>query len=255
MVILISLTNAYGQNESQKELYRECVNVAGKSLCDFLFIRNGANTTSNLTDMSQFNITKGTNSTSGMTLNTSSESISNPLNSSFLRYNDNDLGFSIPYPSDWTVNTKNSQSYTVISFFSPDNNATVDVRVFPKGVYKSTKDAGDKLFKESEDNTLLAYYRNSSTLLSGKPAFKAIYLTTYNPSLFENAFGYKSYTSKAMMTGTMVPDKKSLYALAYFANGENFDYYRPVVEKMIESFKISGKGPIIQEDNSSSSLP
>jgi len=174
------------------------------------------------------------------------------VSTAYLNYNDKDLGFSIPYPSDWTVDSKNSEHNTVVGFNSPDDNASIDVRVFPKGDYKSTKDAGDKMFKNSDDQTLLAYYRNSTTLLSGKPAFRAIYLTTSNPGLFGYVLGSTSTTSKAMMIGTLVPEKKSLYTLAYFANGENFDNYRPVIEKMIDSFKISGKGPIIQEDNSSS---
>jgi len=49
--------------------------------------------------------------------------------------------------------------------------------------------------------------------------------------------------------------KDSIFAIAYFASGADFDKYRPVVEKMIDSFKISAKGPVIQEDNSSSSEP
>jgi hypothetical protein len=76
-----------------------------------------------------------------------------------------------------------------------------------------------------------------------------------NPTLFENALGYKSSISKAMFIGTMVPEKKSIYALAYFANPPDFDNNHAIFERMIDSFKIHGKGPVIQEDNSSSSVP
>jgi plastocyanin len=387
LVALISLGSAYGQNENPKELYNECVGVANKSLCDFLFKRDGPNSTNNHTDVvrsnyterpltipegaavqgnphfdpntitinkgdkitvtnkdtlphtvtsgmgpndpnsanqfdtsvieaegtaniyttntnlgeypfhctihpymtgklvvtagaapivpttttpSQFNYTNRTNSTSAITLNisnvttptriptinaTTSPSVSNPLNSSYLTYKDNDLGFSIPYPSDWTIDNRNSQFSSVVGFSSPDGTGHVDVRVFPKEDFKSIKEYGDKEFKNSRDITLLGYYRNSTTMLDGKPAFRAVYLTTYNPSLFENAFGYKSSISKGTLIGTMVPEKKSIYAVAYFADPPKFDTYRPVVEKMIDSFKIYGKGPVIQEDNSSSSNP
>ena len=61
------------------------------------------------------------------------------------------------------------------------------------------------------------------TLLIGKPALKAIYLTTYTPNIFEKSFGNKSSTSKAMMVATMVPEKKSIYAGAYFAQSPNFE--------------------------------
>jgi len=88
--------------------------------------------------------------------------------------------------------------------------------VFAQSVYESLTDFGNT-FKKGEDNTLLAYYKNSTTLLDGKPAFKAIYLTKYNASLFENAFGYKSSTSKAMFIATLVPEKKSYFAVACFA--------------------------------------
>jgi hypothetical protein len=53
----------------------------------------------------------------------------------------------------------------------------------------------------------------------------------------------------------MVPEKKSLYAIVYLADPHIFNNYLPEVEKMIDSFQIYGKGPIIQEDNSSSSVP
>jgi len=384
LVALISLGSAYGQNENPEELYNECVGVANKTLCDFLFKRDGANTTNNYTDVvqsnyterpltipegaavqgnphfdpntstinkgdkiivtnkdtlphtvtsgmgpndpnsvkqfdtsiiqaggtaiidtintnlgeypfhctvhpymtgklvvtadavpivpttasSQFNYTNRTNSTSAMTLNisnvttptivptinaTTSPSISAPLKSSYLNYSDKDIGFTISYPSDWTIDKENTGSYSVAGFDSPGNvssgkEANVDVRVFPSGDYKSIKDYGDKTFKESEDQTLLRYYRNSTTLLSGKPALKAIYLTTSNPGLFGT-----STTSKAMMVATLVPEKKSIYAIVYYSNPQDFNNFRPAVEKMIDSFKISGKGPIIQEDNSSSS--
>ena len=53
----------------------------------------------------------------------------------------------------------------------------------------------------------------------------------------------------------MVPEAESIYAIAYLADPPVFDKYLPVAEKMIDSFKISAKGPIIQEDNNSSSVP
>jgi hypothetical protein len=102
---------------------------------------------------------------------------------------------------------------------------------------------------------LLKYYRNSSTTLSDKPAFRAIYLTTYNSSIIEKAYGNKSFTSKEMIVATMVPQRDSIYAIAYFCKPPDFENYLPVIEKMIHSFQIYGKGPIIQEDNSSSSVP
>jgi hypothetical protein len=254
LVAFICLGNAYGQNESPEQLYSECVGVAGNSLCDFLFKKNDTVNPTNLTGISASNYTNLINSTSG-SWNSSSPLNTSALNSTYSIYKDNDLGFSIQYPSDWTIGNPNAQFSSVVGFTAPDGITEVDVRVFPKGDYKSIKEFGDKEFKNSDDQTLLGYYRNSTTMLDGKPAFRAIYLTTYNPSLFENAFGYKSSTSKGTFIGTMVPEKKSIYALAYFASPPNFDNNRAIFEKMVDSFKIHGKGPVIQEDNSSSSVP
>jgi hypothetical protein len=58
-----------------------------------------------------------------------------------------------------------------------------------------------------------------------------------------------------MMVATMAPERDSIYALAYFTKPPDFDSYLPVVEKMIDSFQIYSKGPIIHRDNSSSSSP
>jgi hypothetical protein len=58
-----------------------------------------------------------------------------------------------------------------------------------------------------------------------------------------------------MFIAALVPEKKSYFTVACFAHPAVFDYHRPVFEKMIDSFKTYGKGPVIQEDNSSSSVP
>src|SRR5206468_4769294 len=111
-------------------------------------------------------------------------------------------------------------------------------------------------FKESDNGyKLLKYYRNSSTTLIDKPAFRVIYLTAYNSSIIEKTYGYNSFTSKEMIVAAMVPERDSIYAIAYFTMPPDFDNYLPVVEKMINSFQIYGKGPIMQGDNSSSSSP
>lgn len=168
----------------------------------------------------------------------------------YLNFSDNDVGFRLKYPSDWNIVTNNTQFSTVVGFKSPNNDAGLDVRVFPKNGYKSIKDYGDKTFKGSDDTTkLLQYYRNSTTLLSDRPAIKVIYLTTYNPSSLERAFGYKSSTSKAMMVATLVPEKKSIYALVYFAMSDNFYDFIPQAEQMVKSFEIYYKDSLIQEQN------
>ena len=172
-----------------------------------------------------------------------------------LSYNDKNLGFIIQYPLGWTIDQGDKEFNTVRRFVSAQNDADVDVRIFPRGDYKSIDEYGGTFKESNNEYKLLNYYRNSSTTLSDRPAVRAIYLPTDNASITEKTYGNKSFTSKEMMVATMVPEKESIYAIAYFSNSANFDNYLPVIEKMIDSFKIYSKGPIIQEDNSSSSVP
>jgi hypothetical protein len=176
-------------------------------------------------------------------------------NYSALTYNGKDYGFSIQYPLGWTVGQSDKEFNTVLRFVPAQNDADVDIRIFPRGSYKSIDEYGDTFKEAKNDYKLLNYYRNSSTTLSDRPAVRAIYLTTYNASITEKTYVNKSFTSKEMMVATMVPEKESIYAIAYFAKSNDFDNYLPIVEKMIDSFKIYGKGTVIQADNSSSSVP
>lgn len=164
-------------------------------------------------------------------------------------YSYDDFGISMTYPSDWTLDKDTSEHYTIAHLVSPDDEATVDIRIFPKGSYKSLRDYGNKEFKESDDITLLQYYRNSTTILGGKPALKAIYLTTTSPGLFGNALGYVSSTSKAMMVATDVPEKKSIVAIAYFTDSNNFDKYLSTVNQILSSFQMGNKSPVIHEED------
>lgn len=182
-------------------------------------------------------------------------SSSGSFNSTYLTYNDDDNGFSIQYPSHWFAGYHITQYGTVIGFVPHQEEAAyVDVRVTPRGDYKSIKEYGDT-FKETDQHSLLAYYRNSTTELGGKLAFRAVYLITFTTSFAENLQGIEPEPAKGLYIGTMVPEKDSIYAIVYLADPLLFDKYLPVVENMADSFKIYGKGPVIQEDNSSSIVP
>lgn len=232
--------DANASSENPEELFDECVGVAGKSFCDFLFKRGNSPT----------NVTSLPDSRLESINNTDSSSLSN---STYVTYNDNDNGFSIQHPSDWFPGYHNTEYGTVIGF-SPveEERAYVDVRVNPKGDFKSLKEYGD-YFKESDQLNLLAYYRNSTTELGGKPAFRAVYLLTLSTTFAESLQGIKPEPGKGLFIGTMVPEKKSLYSIVYLADPQVFDKYLPEVEKMVDSFNIFSKGPVIQEDNEDNS--
>lgn len=193
-------------------LYDNCLGVSPMQLCDFFFGKESTSNISNSTFLSNF---------------------------SALTYDDRNYGFIIQYPLGWTVHDGDKEFNTVLRFVSAQNDADVDIRIFPKGDYKSIDEYGDTFKRVNNDYKLLNYYRNSSTTLSDRPAVKAIYLTNYNESITENTYDNNSLTSKEIMVATMVPERDSIYAIAYFTKPPDFENYRPVVEKMIDSFKIN----------------
>ena len=209
----------YGNGSSAyEELYDNCLSFSPSYLCDFFFGKSTSNM-SNSTYLSNY---------------------------SALTYNDKDHGFSIQYPLGWTVGQGDKEFNTVLRFVPAQNDADVDIRIFPRGGYKSIDEYGDTFKEAKNDYKLLNYYRNISTTLSDRPAVRAIYLATFNSSITEKTYDNKSFTSEEMTVATMVPEKESIYAITYFADPADFDNYRRVVEKMINSFKINGKGPVIQ---------
>ena len=217
---MISLMSQDGNGSSAyEELYGKCLSVSPSYLCDFFFDKKSTSNISNSTDLSNY---------------------------SALTYNNKDYGFSIQNPLGWTVGQGDSEFNTVVRFVPAQNAASVDIRIFPKGDYKSIDEYGETFKEGSNDYKLLNYYRNSSTTLSDRPAVGAIYLTTYNASIFEDTHDEethdthdnKLFPSKEMMVATMVPERDSIYAIAYFTKPTDFQNHLPVIEKMIDSFKI-----------------
>jgi len=208
-ITIVSFMSQVGNGSSAFEEIRDkCLILLPGNLCDFVF---GKKTMSNSTYLSNY---------------------------SALTYNDKNLGFIIQYPLGWTVDQGDKEFNTVRRFITAQNDAGVDVRIFPRGANKSIDEYGETFKESNNEYKLLNYYRNSSTTLSDRPAVRAIYLTTDNASITEKTYGNKSFTSKEMIVATMVPEKESIYAIAYFSNSANFDNYLPVIEKMIDSFKI-----------------
>jgi hypothetical protein len=210
-ITIVSFMSQVGNGSSAFEEIRDkCLILLPGNLCDFVF---GKKTMSNSTYLSNY---------------------------SALTYNDKNLGFIIQYPLGWTVDQGDKEFNTVRRFITAQNNAGVDIRIFPRGANKSIDEYGETFKESNNEYKLLNYYRNSSTTLSDRPAVRAIYLTTDNASITEKTYGNKSFTSKEMMVATMVPEKQSIYAIAYFAKSNDFDNYLPIVEKMIDSFEIYG---------------
>jgi hypothetical protein len=191
-----------------EDFYNKCLIVSPGALCDYIFGKSPLNI-SNSSSLSSF---------------------------SALTYSDKDLGFSMLYPLGWTIGHAPSFN-PVVRFVSPQNNANVEVRIFPKGDYDSIDEYGQTLRDNHNEFKLLNYYRNSSTTLSERPALKAIYLTGNNASI-ENTNPNDPVTSKEMTIATMVPEKDSIYSITYSTKPPRFNNYIPIVERMMDSFRI-----------------
>lgn len=226
LVALIGMNLSLSQLRAQsgsgstvyEELYDKCLSFSLSNLCNFLFGKHSPVNVSNSTEMANY---------------------------SALSYNDKNFGFIIRFPIGWIVDQDNKK-FSVVRFVPPQNDANVDIRIFPKGDYKSIEEYGNTFKQSNNQYKLLNYYKNSSTMLSDRQVVRAIYLTSFNSSITE--YGNNSSNLKEMIVATMVPERESIYAIAYFTEAPVFDNYLQVVEKMIDSFQIYGKASTLQED-------
>lgn len=171
--------------------------------------------------------------------------ITTQSNISFSNYEDKDRIFKIQYPSDWELLNGNAKEHTIISFKPKNLDIRVSVTNTPYSEYKLKK-YENKEFREYNNYTLLAYYRNSTTTLGDHPALKAIYLTQYTqdiiekntPNTIEKKFENTPSTLKGLITATFIEPKNSFYAIVYFASPQLFSYYLPIIERMIKSFEF-----------------
>jgi len=151
-----------------------------------------------------------------------------------LTYIDKEIGFKIDYPSNWGVN-EGIGEYFIATFDSPDYEAGVGIKIMPQDPSKpkSLKDFGE-VIKQDNDIMILEYYRNSTTLLSGQPAIKTIFLN--------------DEYSKVLLYVTLADSIDAFYVLTYHASPKMFSIYLDEVEKMINSFKILKTESIFHED-------
>jgi hypothetical protein len=184
----------------------------------------------------QFVINKtGTNNTSALNL-TSVNVTNTTAGPAFAPYENSQLGIKIEYPVNWQQrNQGDPQSYPV--FYLPPSNNSVP-SLFERlhiYVYDSENRALDQVV--SRDLTrykehLISNFTNTElsknkTLLAGLPAYNLVYSGMEGP-----------YTFKAIEFWTLKGDK--VYNILYIAPVAQYDRNLPVVQKVIDSFKIIG---------------
>jgi len=153
----------------------------------------------------------------------------------FLTYENPIFGIKILYPANWDKQENTSSS--------KDNSTLIDLVAFGPP-FKNNSDIVGKLIVQVDNISdikpiTLANYANdtvsdlrqdfrvseSNATLAGNPAYKIVY-TGLEASI----------DLKAMMVMTIKGDRA--YIISYTAEPEKYSYYRPTVQKMIDSFEI-----------------
>jgi len=147
----------------------------------------------------------------------------------------------IQYPFNWTIEEGDAypdDGYTdIVSFFAPVEND-------PESGLPSLYISIDSLSSNRNENlseylktTINDYYNdsedfkvmesNANSILGGKPAYKLVFT-----DVDDDGTNYKG-----MDIGTIIGDK--VYLLSYEAEDEKqYSEYLPIIQKMIDSFKI-----------------
>jgi hypothetical protein len=163
-------------------------------------------------------------------------------NASFLTYTNADLGFTIRYPWNWTVNASNTiNGHKVTSFASPDRVGVVFVQI-----ENATQGeiAVYNMNDAAKTNTIRTHLTPSENLieldvihylLSGHRAIRIIETQSFGGP--GQPTSSKSYDAKGMIYSVILNGK--FYKIAYMVTSpERFPKYLQTAQSMIDSFQI-----------------
>jgi hypothetical protein len=163
-------------------------------------------------------------------------------NTSFLTYTNADLGFTIRYPWNWTVNASNTiNGHKVTSFASPDRVGVVFVQI-----ENATQGeiAVYNMNDAAKTNTIRTHLTPSENLieldvihylLSGHRAIRIIETQSFGGP--GQPTSSKSYDAKGMIYSVILNGK--FYKIAYMVTSpERFPKYLQTAQSMIDSFQI-----------------
>jgi hypothetical protein len=174
-------------------------------------------------------------STASSSSNSNGTSTASANNSSFLTYQNPDFGIRMQYPSNWTKHEDNLLLHTIAAFtlihqnpfdFANVTLAEVDLRLYnaPQNETSAKLNIGQI---NTQGQTIVSYYKNSSTTLGGYPALKII------------SYSFGVITQKEMQIWTFIPNKHVLVEIIYIAQPSKYSLYLPIVERMINSVEIA----------------
>jgi serine/threonine-protein kinase len=160
---------------------------------------------------------------------------------SFLMYENHTFGIKICYPSDWTIDEKNTTLFnngvtTTVAFVKDFKSFSGDFLI---SVYDLTPNSSThtitlgKLLDSIIDSYKKYIYtdfnlvESNITHLAGKnnPAYKLVWIDPEG-----------QYTIKTMQIGTIINHK--LYVIQYYAELEKYSDNLPIIQKMVDSLQI-----------------
>lgn len=160
-------------------------------------------------------------------------------NTSFLPYSNFSLGIQIQYPSSWIEQQiHNQSSYILVVFSSPPgaSKGTVSLIVGKMGLQNMSlqqyAETGINQLRYSfaDFNLIMS---NKTTVASGIPAYRVIF--TYDQG---------GTPIKQMQVWTV--SSNEFYILTYGSRSADYSIYLPLVERMIDSFKITKIAPMTE---------
>ena len=164
-------------------------------------------------------------------------------NANFLTYTNKDLGFSIKYPSNWTVNISNIlNDHKVASFTSADKVGIVFVQIENAtqgeiAVYNMNNSAKTNTIRTHlTPGERLIELDVSHYVLSGHPAIRIIETQSFGgPG--QPISSSKPYDAKGMIYSVILGGK--FYKVAYSVTPpERFPRYLQTAQSIIDSFQI-----------------
>jgi hypothetical protein len=155
--------------------------------------------------------------------------------SNFLTYENHSFGIKILYPANWnkqentSSSSNNSTLYDIVTFSPPLKNSSsiigkLAVKVDDISDIKPTTLANytDAIISDLKQDFRVT---ESNATLAGNPASKVVYTGLE-----------ESVDLQAMLVMAIKGDR--VYMISYTAEPENYSYYLPTVQKMIDSFEI-----------------
>ena len=174
-------------------------------------------------------------------------------NTNFLTYTNTNLGFTIKYPSDWTVDESNMPIRNEVVFAPPDKGGIVGVmteNLTPEEAARINASSSSSIKNASatqipsnlsSSTKLLEFDPNGYYFLSGHHAIRLIEIQSYGGPGQPYSRQYpQPHDAKIMLYGILL-GTKSYSVMHGVSPPEDFPKYLQTAQSMINSFQITSK--------------